>query len=235
MEGSRAKFGKAMMEFIGTAILLCTIQVSVGLGADMAPLAIGAVLITIVYAGGPISGAHYNPAVSLAVTLRGKMSPHEMSMYWISQILGGFLGAIVGGIINGGNYSVVTIGEGCGIVQAYVAEFVFTFLLCFVVLAVATSSKADNNHYYGAAIGLVVMAGAITVGPISGGAFNPAVALGLMLARFSNVMYAVEVSVVNLLGGAIAAACFYLVAPDEFKSKDATAGDTILETGSLIV
>merc|ERR1740139_1202876 len=99
------------MELIATTILLCTIQVSVGSGASMAPLAIGAVLITIVYAGGPISGAHYNPAVSLAVTLRGKMSYREMLIYWLSQIIGGVAGAFIGGFINGGSYSGVSVGE----------------------------------------------------------------------------------------------------------------------------
>lgn len=232
MEGFRAKFGKAMMELVGTTVLLCTIQVSAN--RDMAPFAIGAVLIAIVYAGGPISGAHYNPAVSLAVTLRGKMSYHEMSIYWLFQIVGGVLGAFIGGIINGGMYSGVSFGEH-SIIQAYVAEFFFTFLLCFVVLTVATSSKADNNHYYGAAIGLVVMAGAITVGPISGGAFNPAVALGLMLTSLSDVMYALGVALINLLGGALAAACFYVVAPDEFKYGYTTVGDSNQEIGSHVV
>lgn len=219
MENSRTKTGKAIMEMIGTAILLLTIQLAVGAkDSSLAPLAIGVALITIVYAGGPISGAHYNPAVSLAIMLRGKMSMHDMMIYWISQVVGGCLGALAGGTI-GGVYSNIGIGDGFGTVQALLAEVVFTFLLCFVVLAVATHSKVDGNHYYGLAIGLVVASGAIAVGPISGGAFNPAVALGLAVAKgFDNMGYVLSVMVADLSGGMAAAACFYLVAPDQFEA-----------------
>jgi aquaporin Z len=222
----RGKLGKGIMELVGTGILLLTIQVSGGLGAAMAPVAIGVVLIAIVYAGGPISGAHYNPAVSLAVMLRGKMSMPEMITYWAFQIVGGYLGALLGGIICG-SFAVISVGGDSTGTQAFLAEVVFTFLLCFVVLGVATHSKADDNSYYGAAIGLVVMSGAITVGPISGGAFNPAVALGLGLSKgLANMAYVVVTVVANLIGGALAAGCFYIVAPDQFDAVGATAGET---------
>lgn len=213
----REKVGKGLMELVGTACLLLTIQVSVGMGSAFAPLAIGGVLITIVYAGGPISGAHYNPAISLALLLRGKMTMHHMIVYWIFQIVGGFLGALLGGIMGGGTFSNVGIGSDSTWIQAMLAEIFFTFLLCFVVLGVATHSTVDGNHYYGAAIGLVVMVGAITVGPISGGAFNPAVALGLSIAKgFDNLNYVLCVVIANFIGGAAAAGIFYLVAPDQF-------------------
>lgn len=222
---SRLRMGKGCMELVGTAILVCTIQLAGGdpLGA----LAIGGVLITIVYAGGPISGAHYNPAVSLAVRLRGAMSLDEMSMYWVFQLVGGYLGALVGGIV-GGSFGTVAMGAESSTGRAWLAEVVFTFVLCFVVLAVATNSTVANNHYYGAAIGLVVTCGAIAVGPISGGAFNPAVAVGLYVAKasFTNFVYTAGVVVANLVGGTAAAACFYLVAPDQFAGASATAAET---------
>jgi len=227
MDGFRSNFGKGMMELVGTGMLLLTIQLSVGLGASQAPIAIGVVLISLVYAGGPISGAHYNPAVSLAIALRGKLSCQEMLMYWVFQIAGGFGGALLGGII-GGSFVGISVGTGHTGLQAFLAEFVFTFMLCIVVLGVATHSAVSDNSYYGVAIGLVVMSGAITVGPISGGAFNPAVALGLGLAKadFVHMTYIVVTTIANLAGGAAAAACFYMVAPDQFKAMGATAGET---------
>jgi len=233
-----AQFGKFMMEFIGTAILLFTIQVTVGQGNDMAPIAIGIVLVTIIYAGGPISGAHYNPAVSAAVALRGKMCKKEMLIYWIFQLGGGLLGAFLGGFIGGNTFSGVAIGSGSTFLQAFLAEAIFTFLLCFVVLAVATNSEVDGNHYYGAAIGFVVMAGAITVGPISGGVFNPAVAWGLALSEgiYSGtfeISYAIGVTIANLLGSLIAAICFYLVAPRECDSTTTGSLYSLLPEGSV--
>jgi len=216
MTDRRSKFGKYMMELIGTGILVLTIQLSVGLGASLAPLAIGVVLISLVYAGGPISGSHYNPAISLAIMFRGKMDRSEMLMYWVFQLLGGVLGAVLGGMI-GGTFVAISIGEGHTELQAFLAEVAFTFLLCFVALGVATHSDASDNHYYGVAIGLVVMSGAITVGPISGGAFNPAVALGLGLAKRDviHTVYIASTVAANLLGGVGAALMFSLVAPEQ--------------------
>mmetsp|Transcript_19389 Transcript_19389/g.28277 ORF Transcript_19389/g.28277 Transcript_19389/m.28277 type:complete len:232 (+) Transcript_19389:127-822(+) len=202
---------RAIMELLGTLILVFTIQ------ASGSPMAIGAVLIAIVFAGGPISGAHYNPAVSAAIALRGNgHMKSSMGTYWLCQIIGGVLGAMLGGFVTS-SYSTVAVGVGHTVAQALVGELIITFLLCFVVLCVATNSKAENNHYYGLAIGLVVAAGAVSVGPVSGGAFNPAVAFGLCAAKsFENVGYALSVVVVNLLGGIAAYGAFVLVAPHEF-------------------
>ncbi len=217
------------MELVGTTVLVFTIQTSISNGSTIAPLAIGAILMSIVFAGGPISGAHYNPAVSFAVTLRsgGLMSWAEMTAYWIAQIVGGFIGAMIGGFISPTSV-VVSMGSDATMAQAIVSEVVYTFVLCLVVLCVATNSKVENNHYYGLAIGLVVLAGAITVGPISGGTFNPAVAIGLSVAGgFANFGYSVAVSVANLVGGAIAAALFRVVLPEEFGlARGGTVGET---------
>ena len=231
------KLGKYLMELIGTGILLLTIQLSLGLeDLSQAPIAIGLMLTCIIYAGGPISGGHYNPAISLAIALRGKLDHAEMLMYWIFQIIGGFLGALLGGII-GGNLAGLSLGEGHSGLQAFLAELVLTFLLCFVCLGVATHSDASDNSYYGMAIGLVVMSGLILVGPISGGAFNPAVVLGLSLAKLDilNLMYILNIILANLLGGILAATCFHLVAPDQFLAGTSQNGHLpVGETTHLI-
>mmetsp|Transcript_677 Transcript_677/g.1421 ORF Transcript_677/g.1421 Transcript_677/m.1421 type:complete len:233 (+) Transcript_677:103-801(+) len=227
MDSFRRKFGKPLMELVGTAILLFTIQLAVGSGSKMAPAAIGLALMAAVYAGGPISGAHYNPAISLAVCMRGKQSLNDMLTYWVFQIVGGFVGALLAGVI-GGSFAVLSIGSGSTLLQALLAEVAYAFILSFVVLGVATNSQADGNSYFGAAIGLTVTAGAISVGGISGGAFNPAVALGLSFSKgFANLGYSGFVALANLVGGAAAAAVFFLVAPpEEFESIGATAGET---------
>lgn len=148
LEEFRVRFGKAMMELVGTAMLVMTIQLSVANTIPAAAFVIGLVLVALVFAGGPVSGAHYNPAISLAVFLRGKINLHEMLVYWIFQIGGGLLGALLGGVIVG-KFADISIGPGYNFLQAFLAELVFTALLCFVVLGVATNSKAEGNSYYG--------------------------------------------------------------------------------------
>ena len=151
LEDFRKTFGKAIMEAIGTFVLLLTIQLSVDApSADKAPMAIGLALMVAIYAGGPISGAHYNPAVSLAVMLRGKQEVPEMFLYWLFQLIGGTFGAWLGAFISG-TYSNIGVGKEFTVTQALVAEICYAFVLCFVVLGTATHSKAAGNGYFGAA------------------------------------------------------------------------------------
>lgn len=220
MDGFRKTFGKPLMEAIGTFVLLLTIQLTVDApSSDKAPMAIGIALMVIIYAGAPISGSHFNPAVSLAVMLRGKQEIGEMILYWIFQLLGGTFGAWLGAIISG-SYSNIGVGKNFTLLQAFLAEICYAFVLCFVVLGTATHSKASGNGYYGAAIGLTVTAGAVAVGQQSGAAFNPAVALGLSMAKgFASFGYCLGTALADLLGGALAAGAFYMVAPDQFDSS----------------
>lgn len=186
---------RLLVEFVGTALLTLTVAAAAGQGSDLAPFAIGSTLICAIYAGGHVSGAHYNPAVTLAVLVRGKIDSLAALAYMVTQLIGGAAGGAAAillepswaaatargiGITWPGTPAEVAIGYaklGAGVSagSALLAEAVVTFALCHVVLHTATNADQDGNSYFGLAIGLVVLSGAISVGSISGGAFNPAV------------------------------------------------------------
>jgi aquaporin Z len=177
---------KYLVEFIGTFFLVFTIGMTVmapGAG-NLAPVAIGCALMVMVYAGGHVSGAHYNPAVTLAVCLRGKCPASEVVPYIVAQVVGATGAAFAVKALKTG---LVTKAAALGgamapeVLPALVAEFLFTFALGWVVLNVATAKGTSGNSFYGAAIGLTVTAGAYAVGGVSGAVFNPAVAIGVCL------------------------------------------------------
>jgi aquaporin Z len=176
---------KYIAEFIGTFFLVLTIGCT-GIGASagvIAPLAIGAALMVMVFAGGHISGAHYNPAVTLGVLIRGKLKAADVIPYWIAQCVAAAVAAIVVSKILRGGVAVTPIAPKLG--PALLAEFLFTFALVYVVLNAATAEGTSGNSFYGLAIGMTVMTGAFAVGDISGGAFNPAVAIGISILGIS--------------------------------------------------
>lgn len=201
---------KYLYEFIGTLFLVLTVGMTVmgpnGAG-DMAPLAIGASLAVMVFAGGHISGAHYNPAVSLAVFLRGKLKSKDLVLYWVVQLVAAFVAAHLVLFLKGTTPQVPMTLD---MTRALVAEFLFTFALCYVVLNVATARETAGNSYFGWAIGFTVLVGAYAVGAISGGAFNPAVALGIALMQLVDCASLWIYVVGNLLGAAVAAIVFKL-------------------------
>ncbi len=170
---------KYIVEFVGTFFLVFTIGMTVidpGGAGPMAPLAIGSVLMVMVYAGGHVSGGHYNPAVTLAVFIRGKCSAADVAPYVIAQCLAAAAaGAAVIYLKTGETIAPLAPA----VVPALIAEFLFTFALCYVVLNTATAKANSGNSYFGLAIGFTVLAGAYAVGPVSRAAFNPAVAVGL--------------------------------------------------------
>lgn len=173
---------KYLVEFIGTLFLVFAIGMSVirpGAG-ELAPFAIAATLIAMIYAGGHVSGAHFNPAVTLGVWLRGKCPTSELGPYVGAQLAGGVVAALFVKVFKTGIVSRTMLSSPLApeVVPGLLAEFLFTFALVWVVLNVATAKGTTGNSFYGAAIGLTVLAGAFCVGPISGGVFNPAVALG---------------------------------------------------------
>jgi aquaporin Z len=198
---------KLVVEMIGTFFFVLTIgQVVIDPGAgDFAPIAIGAVLMVMIFAGGHISGGHYNPAVTLGVMLRGKASGADMAGYWIAQLVGAALAAFAVRFFKGA-YMVTPLQPDPG--AALLAEFLFTFALVYVVLNVATAKGNEGNSHYGLAIGFTVMVGAYAVGGISGGAFNPAVALGITMLGLTAVGSIWIYLVANLAGGAAAALLF---------------------------
>ena len=205
-----------VVEFIGTFFLVFTVGMTVidpGAGV-LAPIAIGSVLGVMIFAGGHISGGHYNPAVTLGVLIRGKTTMQDAVGYWVVQIISSIVAfALVAYLkpvlpaqaLNG------SLSAG----PALLAEFLFTFALVFVVLNVATAKGTEGNSYYGWAIGFTVTAGAFAVGGVSGGAFNPAVAIGgsfMDVFAWSNLWIYV---IAELVAGAAAAYTFKFLHPGE--------------------
>ena len=201
---------KLVVEFIGTFFLVFTVGMAVRTAGALAPLAIGAALMVMVFAGGHVSGGHYNPAVSTAVWLRGKLPVHEYIGYVMAQLTAGVAAAAVVILLG---YSPSTPVHTAGIGSMLVVEFLFTFALCYVVLNVATARGTEGNSFYGLAIGFTVATGAFAVGAISGGAFNPAVAVGASLMGMFNWSHIWIYVLANLLGGAAAAGAFRIIEP----------------------
>jgi aquaporin Z len=200
-----------LTELVGTFFLVLTIGLTTIQGTAMAPLAIGSVLMVMVYMGGHVSGGHYNPAVTLGVFFAGKLSAGDMLAYWVSQVVGAFLGALaVLGLV--AETFAPAPGPEVGLWAMAGAEVLFSFALVLVVLSSAVSTATHGNSFYGLAIGFTVMVGAWAVGPISGAAFNPAVGVGptvLHALRAGGSWGSLWLYVVApLAGGALAAAFF---------------------------
>jgi aquaporin Z len=201
---------KYIVEFIGTFFLVFTVGSTVippGAGA-LAPIAIGASLMVMVFAGGYISGGHFNPAVTLAVWIRGKFPKGDVIPYWLAQFFAAFVAAwTIHFFKPPGSALEMPIGPKA----ALLAEFLFTFALAWVVLHTATAGGTKGNSYYGVAIGMTVMVGAFAVGPVSGGAFNPAVATGITSMGLSGWNHYWLYLVSEFGGAAVAALTFRLV------------------------
>ena len=181
-------------------------------GGVIPPLAIGSVLMVMVYAGGHISGGHYNPAITLGDFLRGRCPASDVIPYWVAQFAAAAAAGLLVVALKGESG---TSDPGPTVWKALVVEFLFTFALVYVVLNVATSKANAGNSYYGLAIGFTVMVGAFAVGAVSGGAFNPAVALGLTLMGLLKYTVVWVHLVADLAGGAAAAAVFKFLNPDD--------------------
>lgn len=205
---------KYLVEFIGTFFLIFTIGCTVippNAGA-LAPLAIGASLMVMIFAGGHVSGGHFNPAVSLAAFIRGKLSGADLVPYWLAQFAAAAVAAWVMHFIK---LPGAAVPFGIGWKAALLSEFLFTFALAWVVLNTATAKGTAGNSFYGLAIGMTVMTGAFAVGNVSGGAFNPAVAVGVSLMGLQTWGNLWVFLVGNFGGAAVAALTYKLVNGDE--------------------
>ena len=168
---------KVMTEFVGTFLFLFVISLAATSGSMLAPLAIGGALMVMVYMGGHRSGGHYNPAVSFGAYLGKLLSAADLVAYVLAQIIAGVCAFSLGFYIT---HKTVAIepAQGYDAVKALIVETIFTLALVLVVLNVACSKKTEGKGFYGLAIGFTIVVAAIAGGPISGGAFNPAVGIG---------------------------------------------------------
>jgi len=206
---------KFIVELIGTFFLVftvgtCVINPAAGV---IAPIAIGGVLMVMIFAGGHISGGHFNPAVTIGVAVRGRLPSNEIPSYILAQLVGAVFASGAAcylkgspGPIEPSNYAVP---------QLVLSEFLFTFALVYVVLNVATAKANAGNSFYGLAIGSTVMVGAFTVGPISGGAFNPAVATGCLYMGLMSVPNFLIYVATEFSAGVLAAFVFNCLNPDD--------------------
>jgi aquaporin Z len=206
---------KYVVELIGTFFLVFTVGMTV-IGHEpgdgvIPPLAIGSALMVMVYAGGHISGGHFNPAVTLGVWLRGRCDTQDVLPYMLSQFAGAVIAAGAALFLKGGGGKAADPD----IARWLLAEFLFTFALVYVVLNVATSKATSGNSYFGLAIGFTVLVGAFAVGGISGGAFNPAVAIGATVMGLIKPVAVLIHLVADFAGGAAAGFAFKALNPDD--------------------
>lgn len=205
---------KYIAEFIGTFFLVLTVGCTVIPNATgvIPALAIGAVLMVMIFAGGHISGGHFNPAVTFAIFVRGRLEIKDVIPYWLAQIAAGLVAAFVATWLVGKGGTPLEVTN---IPIVFLAEFLFTFALAYVVLNCATAKGTLDNSFYGLAIGFTVLAGIFAVGGISGGAFNPAVAIGaatMKLLNFSDIWIHL---VAELAAGLLAGLTFKLLNPTD--------------------
>jgi aquaporin Z len=212
---------KCIVEFIGAFFLIFVIGcVSSQARVFLGPLAIGAALMVMIFAGGHISGAHYNPAVTLGVWIRGGCNGLQAICYMIAQVVAAVAAAIVVPMLFG---HTITPGATGSTAQVMLAEFLGTFALVYTVLNVATAPATAGNSFYGLAIGFTVFVQAVAVGLVSGGAFNPAVAVGASLLGAVKGQSLVVYCLSELVAAAAAAGIFrFVVSQDRAPKPEAS-------------
>eukprot|EP00933_Yihiella_yeosuensis_P077227 TRINITY_DN874_c2_g1_i1.p1 TRINITY_DN874_c2_g1~~TRINITY_DN874_c2_g1_i1.p1 ORF type:complete len:490 (+),score=86.26 TRINITY_DN874_c2_g1_i1:138-1607(+) len=188
-EKEASQLAKFISEFIGTYFLVLTVGLNVMGKSKATAFSIAASLTSMIYALGDVSGAHFNPAVTIAIYASGRdaeLSKGRVLKYAAAQILGGMSAGFSYAWIYHTTYT-FAIGpeDGYSWLQALFAEFLYTFLLCFVVLSVAVSKTTKTSQMFGLAIGACVIVGGFAIGDVSGGALNPAVCLGISTGKVS--------------------------------------------------
>ncbi|MCH2161227.1 MAG: aquaporin [Phycisphaerales bacterium] len=210
---------KSLIEFLGTFFLVCVIGLVIGreTGSELVDaIAIAGVLTALIYAGGPISGGHYNPVVTLAVIGLRRMVPSDGVAYLLAQFSGALVaaGMVAFALPTGAEIPAGETATAAESMRLAIMEFFFTFLLVFTILNVSMRKSVAGNGYFGLAIGLVVLVGMIAVGPISGAVFNPAVALGLMCMELTPWTALLWYLGSQCAGAMVAAAVFGMTTPD---------------------
>lgn len=203
------------VETIGTFFLVLVVTTTALSQAGAAPIAIAAVLTVMIFAGGHVSGAHYNPAVTVALAVRNRFAWRDVPAYCAAQTAGALAGAAAGRYLAGKPTGEAFTAGGSALGAAVVAELLVTFALAYVVLNVATSRHTAGNSFYGLAIGGTVLAGALTVGGISGGVFNPAVAVGVAGAGLVDWALVPAYIVCQIAAGALAGLAFRALNSDD--------------------
>ncbi|MEY2589387.1 MAG: aquaporin [Acidimicrobiaceae bacterium] len=206
---------KYVVEAIGAFFLVFAVAMSGLTGSPLTPLAAGATLMVMVYAGGHISGGHFNPAVTMTVLCRRRLGIGDAVGYWIAQLVAGVVAAAAArAIVNPATVNTLH-PVGHAFTAVALVELIFTFGLCYVVLNVATSKDQPHNEFYGLAVGFTVAGGALAVGSISGGSFNPAVSLGAATAGLFSWSTLWIYIVVQFAAGALAALTFLALNPGD--------------------
>jgi aquaporin Z len=217
---------KLLVEFIGTFVLVFAVGNSLISHQPMAALAMGAALMIATYAGGPVSGAHYNPAVSLSVWRRGGLKTSELVPYVSAQFAGAILAALLVTVVQGPaaeEFAKAAVAEGTKpgaskaptLFSVFLAELIWSTVLAYVYLHVFTAKKSAGNTYYGLAIGFTAVAGGIALGSVSGGVFNPALFFALCILDIKTWFAIVVYWGAQFLGGFSAAEIFKRTTPDE--------------------
>ena len=212
--------GRCVLELIGTYFLTLVIATAAvgGMAGSLAPLAIGGILTAMIYMAGPHCGAHFNPAVTVGIWIRGASPAREVVPYIVAQVLGALFAVLTQLILLEGAplinqaMAMAALGQEGGEIadwlQVGTAEFIFTFALVFVILHVATAPEQAGNQYFGAAVGLTVMAGAFAVGPVSSAVFNPAVLVGIWSLGAVSALTGFVILLATFAGGLLAALTF---------------------------
>jgi aquaporin Z len=215
---------KLLAEFIGTFMfmLIAAMVIKSGKAIGFESIAIGAIFMTMIYAGSTISGAHYNPAISLAAFVRGIMTVNEMVAYMATQIVAAVFAAFTSGAILQGiaSENLNLPIEKIDVAPAILAEFFGTFALVYVTLNVATSKRTQGNSYFGLAIGFTLMAVMYAFSPVSGAMFNPALMAGSCVANIIEPINAWVYLVGEILGAVLAAIAFRFLEREEVRNEE---------------
>jgi aquaporin Z len=208
---------KVLAEFVGTYYLVFVVGCNVLTNSIGAALSIGGMLMVMIYALGSVSGAHFNPAVTIAIfgSQRGLLSFTDACLYMLGQIGGGFCAALSYWFLFGQTFTIAPVGQ-YSLMSAIIVEILYTMALCYVVLNVTTTRKQDGSNYFGLAIGFTIVSAALTIGGISGCVLNPAVALGCSLVAAMHdgsaaFLYTAVYFCIPFVGALLADGAFYIV------------------------